>query len=110
VNPPVHAWATLFLYKIEQTLGRADMRFLERSFQGLLLNFNGERHDEMWNEQNGFFYDLLRLPNGQAMRLHVRSLGGLLPLCASTVFAPRAPEHYPRLMEMIASCANAIPR
>ncbi|MGC1294329.1 MAG: glucosidase, partial [Alloacidobacterium sp.] len=40
VNPPVHAWATLFLYRIESELGRADVRFLERSFQGLLLNFN----------------------------------------------------------------------
>ena len=40
VNPPVHAWATLFLYKMEQTLGRADLRFLERSFQGLMLNFS----------------------------------------------------------------------
>ena len=40
VNPPVHAWATLFLYKMERTLGRADLRFLERSFQGLMLNFN----------------------------------------------------------------------
>ena len=40
VNPPVHAWATLFLYRIETELGRADLRFLERSFQGLMLNFN----------------------------------------------------------------------
>ena len=40
VNPPVHAWATLWLYKYERTLGRADLRFLERSFQGLMLNFN----------------------------------------------------------------------
>jgi hypothetical protein len=40
VNPPVHAWATLFLYNIEKELGRADLRFLERSFQGLMLNFN----------------------------------------------------------------------
>ena len=40
VNPPVHAWATLFLYNIEKELGRSDLRFLERSFQGLMLNFN----------------------------------------------------------------------
>ena len=40
VNPPVHAWATLFLYKMERALGRSDLRFLERSFQGLMLNFN----------------------------------------------------------------------
>ena len=40
VNPPVHAWATLYLYKMERTLGRSDLRFLERAFQGLMLNFN----------------------------------------------------------------------
>ena len=40
VNPPVHAWATLFLFSVERELGRADLRFLERSFQGLMLNFN----------------------------------------------------------------------
>ena len=40
VNPPVHAWATLFLYKFEKNLGREDLPFLERSFQGLMLNFN----------------------------------------------------------------------
>jgi hypothetical protein len=40
----------------------------------------GEHKDEMWDEQDGFFYDLLRLPDGQAMRLKVRSLVGLLPL------------------------------
>ena len=39
VNPPVHAWATLFLYKIERDLGREDVKFLERSFHGLALNF-----------------------------------------------------------------------
>jgi hypothetical protein len=40
VNPPVHAAATLWLYRYEKELGRADPRFLERSFQGLMLNFN----------------------------------------------------------------------
>ncbi len=191
VNPPVHAWATLFLYAIEKELGRSDLRFLERSFQGLMLNFNwwinrkdpqgknvfaggflgldnigvfdrsaqlptgghldqadgtawmafycqnmleialilteydsmyediafrflehflwityamdriGENHDEMWDSQEGFFYDLLHFPNGDAMRLKVRSLVGLLPLCASTVFEATGilPKH-PRLVEL----------
>jgi hypothetical protein len=62
----------------------------------------GERHDEMWDEQDGFFYDLLRLPDGQAIRLKIRSMVGLLPLCASTVFEPDVAERYPRLLEMIA--------
>jgi len=62
----------------------------------------GDNHDEMWDEEDGFFYDLLRLPDGQAMRLKVRSMVGLLPLCASTVFRPDVMDRYPKLMEMIA--------
>jgi hypothetical protein len=207
VNPPVHAWATLFLYNIEKELGRSDLRFLERSFQGLMQNFNwwvnrkdpsgknvfaggflgldnigvfdrsaplptgghldqadgtawmafycqcmleialvlseydsmyediafrflehflwityamdriGDQRDEMWDEHDGFFYDLLHFPNGDAMRLKVRSLVGLLPLCASTVLeetgvltkSPRAMElmetfkkRHPELLKHIA--------
>jgi len=191
VNPPVHAWATLFLYNVERELGRADLRFLERSFQGLMLNFNwwvnrkdpqgrnvfaggflgldnigvfdrsaplpsggyldqadgtawmafycqnmleialeltdydsmyediafrflehflwityamdriGDNKDEMWDTGDGFFYDLLHLPNGQSMRLKVRSLVGLLPLCASTVLPAGVAQHHPRLLELI---------
>ena len=48
----------------------------------------GDNHDEMWDDQDGFFYDLLHLPNGDSIRLKVRSMVGLLPLCASTVLEP----------------------
>jgi hypothetical protein len=199
VNPPVHAWATLWLYKLEQTLGRADVRFLERSFHGLMLNFNwwvnrkdpagrnvfaggflgldnigvfdrsaalptggsleqadgtawmafycqcmlemalilcdydkmyeeiafrfvqqfiwiayamdriGDNHDEMWDEHDGFFYDVLRLPDGQAQRLKVRSLVGLLPLCASTVFEADVVRRNSKLMELIALARKRYP-
>ena len=192
VNPPVHAWATLFLFKWERDLGREDLEFLERSFHGLTLNFNwwvnrkdpqgrnvfaggflgldnigvfdrsaplptggaleqadgtawmafycqnmiemalilaehdpayeedaftflqhfmwiayamdriGDHHDEMWDEADGFFYDVLRLPDGSATRLKVRSMVGLLPLCASTVFESETVTKHPRLMELIA--------
>jgi len=191
VNPPVHAWATLFLYKMERDLGREDIGFLERSFHGLTLNFNwwvnrkdpqgrnvfaggflgldnigvfdrsaplptggsleqadgtawmafycqnmlemaliladhdphyeeyafsflqhfiwiayamdriGEHHDEMWDEADGFYYDVLRLPDRSAMRLKVRSMVGLLPLCASTIFEADTVTTHPRLMELI---------
>ena len=40
VNPPVHAWATLFLHRTEQALrGEADLDFLKLPFHKLLLNF-----------------------------------------------------------------------
>ena len=63
----------------------------------------------MWDEQDGFFYDLLRLPDGQTMRLKIRSLVGLLPLCASTVFEPQSLTRYPKLMEMIAQFRKRYP-
>jgi hypothetical protein len=40
----------------------------------------------MWDEEDGFFYDVLRMPSGVAERLKVRSMVGLLPLCAATAF------------------------
>lgn len=40
----------------------------------------------MWDEEDGFYYDVLRLPNGLSQRLKVRSMVGLLPLNAATVF------------------------
>jgi hypothetical protein len=50
VNPPVHAWATIFLYRTEQALhGEGDIEFLKRSFGKLLLNFS------WWvNRKDGF--------------------------------------------------------
>jgi len=46
----------------------------------------GNNVDEMWDEGDGFFYDVLRLPDGNATRLKVRSMVGLLPLAAVAIF------------------------
>jgi hypothetical protein len=48
----------------------------------------GVHEDELWDEEDGFFYDVLRLPDGSALRLKTRSLVGLLPLCAAAVIPP----------------------
>jgi hypothetical protein len=191
VNPPVHAWSTIFTYRLEKQLrGHGDKDWLKSSFQKLLLNFTWwvNRKDRsgrnvfeggflgldnigvfdrsaplptggyleqadgtawmalfcqnmleiaqelaysdpdygdmalkfvehflwiasamghlggdtgMWDEEDGFFYDVLRLPNGQAQRLKVRSMVGLLPLCATTVFEPGLMEMYPELGERL---------
>ena len=39
MNPPVHAWAALFVYEIDEPRGERDLEFLERVFHKLLLNF-----------------------------------------------------------------------
>jgi hypothetical protein len=174
VNPPVHAWAALFLHRTEMALrGEVDLKFLKHAFNKLLLNFtwwvnrkdrfgknvfeggflgldnigifdrsaplptggyleqadgtawmalfaqnmcelaveiavydpvyedmvykflehvvyisaaiNRTEQVGMWDEEDGFYYDLLRLPDGSATRLKVRSMVGLLPMCATTI-------------------------
>jgi hypothetical protein len=186
VNPPVQAWATIFLYRMEQAVrGQIDLNFLKRMFGRLTSNFgwwvnrkdrfgrslfeggflgldnigvfdrsaplptgghleqadgtawvalfcqnmleiafelaahdptyeelaanyamefvliaramNGIGPDGMWDEEDGFYYDVLRLPDGNATRLKVRSMVGLLPLCATTVVEKWQRERVPRL-------------
>jgi hypothetical protein len=199
VNPPVHAWATMFTYRLEQARrGRGDFDWLERSFHKLLLNFTWwvNRKDRlgtnvfeggflgldnigvfdrsaplptgghleqadgtawmalfcqnmleiaselamsrpvyadmalkfvehflwianammragddtgMWDEEDGFFYDVLRLPDGSAQRLKVRSMVGLLPLCAATTFDGELLERYPEVRERLREFLGAHP-
>jgi hypothetical protein len=55
----------------------------------------GEYKDELWDEQDGFFYDVLRFPNGDSTRLKVRSMVGLLALMAVAVFPTEAFDKLP---------------
>jgi hypothetical protein len=52
---------------------------------------------QMWDEEDGFFYDVLRTPDGGSTRLKVQSMVGLLPLTATTVMWGRAREHLPEV-------------
>jgi hypothetical protein len=65
------------------------------------MNRPGE--EGMWDEEDGFYYDLLRLPDGSSQRLKVRSMVGLLPLCATTVIEKWQRESIPGGMPR--SCA-----
>jgi hypothetical protein len=197
VNLPVHAWATIFTYRLDQAhRGSGDLEWLERAFHKLLLNFTWwvNRKDRfgsnvfeggflgldnigvfdrssplptggyleqadgtawmalfsqnmldisselafhkpayldmtlkfvehflwiassmihagddvgMWDEEDGFFYDVLRVPDGKAERLKVRSMVGLLPLCAVTMFEgellKKHPEMVPRLHRFLSA-------
>ena len=198
VNPPVHAFATLFLHRTEQALrGEVDLDFLTATFNKLLLNFtwwvnrkdrfgknvfeggflgldnigvfdrsaplptgghleqadgtawmalfsqnmvelavelaahdptyedmvskfvehfyfialgmNREGPDGMWDEEDGFYYDVLRLPDGRSTRLKVRSMVGLLPLAATTVVEKWQRERVPRVTAAIQERQRRMP-
>jgi mannosylglycerate hydrolase MGH1-like protein len=199
VNPPVHAWATIFTYRLEKARrGKGDLEWLERSFQRLLLNFTWwvNRKDRsgsnvfeggflgldnigvfdrsaplptggyleqadgtawmalfsqnmlemavelaltrpayatmvekfiehtlwitssmlnagdgtgMWDEEDGFFYDVLRLPDGTAQRLKVRSMVGLLPLCSVTIFEGEIRGKFPAMEQRLRQFLQARP-
>jgi len=198
VNPPVHAWATLFLHRTDFALhGAVDLGFLKSAFHKLLLNFtwwvnrkdrfgknvfeggflgldnigvfdrsaplptgghleqadgtawmalftqnmlelaielaahdrayedmvvkfaehfcyiatamNTPGPDGMWDEEDGFYYDLLRLPDGSATRLKVRSMVGLLPLCAATVIEQWQRELVPAATEILQARMRQMP-
>jgi mannosylglycerate hydrolase MGH1-like protein len=190
VNPPVHAFASIFLHRTEQALrGKADIEFLKSAFNKLTLNFtwwvnrkdrfgknvfeggflgldnigvfdrsaplptgghleqadgtawmclfsqnmldlafeitlhdptyepmitkfvehfyyiasamNRPGQEGMWDEEDGFYYDLLRLPDGSSQRLKVRSMVGLLPLCATSVTEKWQRERVPQTMRLM---------
>jgi hypothetical protein len=192
VNPPVHAWATLYVYLTEKSIRKeGDLEFLKSCFRKLLLNFTwwvnrkdrsghnifeggflgldnigvfdrsaalpdggyleqadgtawmamfcqsmlsialelaahdpgyeqiadkflehflwiagamdpaGDNSNELWDEQDGFFYDVLYMPDGSACRLRLKSMVGLLPLCAVSIIPPELIERYPRLLKRV---------
>src|SRR5262249_60220374 len=64
----------------------------------------------MCDEEVGFFYAVLRLPDGRAQRLKVRSMVGLLPLCAVTVFQGELLAKYPEMGERLRRFLEARPQ
>ncbi len=91
----------------------AELAAVDASFQDMVVKFaehfmwialallRTTDYGSMWDEEDGFFYDVLRLPDGGSERLKVRSLVGLLPMCAVTVFDHVALEHVPQALERI---------
>ena len=70
-------------------------KFVEH-FLYIAAAMNQPGEDGMWDEEDGFYYDLLRLPDGSATKLKVRSMVGLLPMCATTVVEAWQRERVPQ--------------
>jgi hypothetical protein len=90
------AWMALYcqsMLQIALELARNDpsyrdmaMKFFSH-FEWIAIAMNPLDTDTpLWDERDGFYYDVIRMPDGSTVRVAVRSLVGLLPLCAATVF------------------------
>jgi hypothetical protein len=63
------------------------------------LNDIGGEGVQMWDEADGFFYDVLRLPDGRAIPLKIRSMVGLIPLTAVATLEAEQLERFPGFAE-----------
>ena len=89
------AWMALYcqwMLQIAVELGRENpdyghiaIKFVTH-FAWIAIALNPPEVDTpLWDEDDRFFYDIMRMPDGTTIPLKVRSLVGLLPLCAATV-------------------------
>jgi hypothetical protein len=106
------AWMAFFcqcMLQISRELSTDDPTYLDLALKfyehflwiASAMDRVGHRNDELWDDEDGFFYDVLRLPNGHAVQLKVRSMVGLLSVCASTVFpgSPEGEERFPEFLK-----------
>jgi hypothetical protein len=59
------------------------------------MNNRGDDEVRLWDEQDGFFYDVLHLPEGKPYPMKVRSMVGLIPLFAVETLEPELLERLP---------------
>ena len=52
------------------------------------MGHRGDDNMGLWNEEDGFFYDVLKLPNGAQFPMKIRSMVGLIPLFAVETLEP----------------------
>jgi len=59
------------------------------------MNHRGRNSLGLWNEDDGFFYDVLKLPDGSQFPMKVRSMVGLIPLFAVETLEPEVLDRLP---------------
>ena len=70
---------------------------------------NRNASESMWDEEEGFFYDVLRKSDGSSTRLKVRSMVGLIPLCAVHVFEQDVVEQFPEIGDILQHMRDQYP-
>ena len=69
----------------------------------------GLHNDELWDADDGFFYDVLQGADGTALRLKVRSLVGLIPLFPTCVFTEDVLTQIPTFAQRVQAFQHAHP-
>ena len=77
--------------------GLATKFFQHYIYIGAAMKNMGGRDYQLWDEQDGFFYDVLRYPDGEFHKFRVRSLVGLIPLFAVERARRRGARAVPRV-------------
>lgn len=86
----------LELAKTEPVYQDSASKFFEHFLRiAYAMTHLGRENHSLWNEGDGFFYDVLHRRDGSAEPLRVRSLVGLLPLFAAEVLEPGTLERMP---------------
>ena len=65
------------------------------------MNHIGGGKTELWDEADGFFYDVLHLPHGDRLKLKIRSMVGLVPLFAVETLEPELLDQLPGFKERL---------
>jgi hypothetical protein len=59
------------------------------------MSHRGRNCIGLWNEEDGFFYDVLKLPDGSQFPMKIRSMVGLIPLFAVETLEPEVLDRLP---------------
>jgi hypothetical protein len=112
------AWMALFsqnMLELALTVAAHDptfenmvVKFLEHFFF-IAAGINRSGDIGMWDEEDGFYCDVLRLPDGTGRRIRERSMVGLLPLCASAVLEQGQVERFPGVVRRIEELQRRMP-
>ncbi len=93
----------LEMMKIALRLAQEDAVYLDLATKfyehflriGAAINGYNETGLNLWNEEDGFYYDVLHLPNGAVQPLRIRSMVGLIPLLAAESLNHELFEQFP---------------
>ncbi|MDX8029118.1 glucosidase [Lentzea sp. BCCO 10_0856] len=96
------AWMALYCQNLIQMaleLGEVEQAATLLENLAWIAAATGNVGSGLWDEEDGFFHDVLRHPDGTTTALKVRSAVGLLPLAAATVIGPEVRREHPELVD-----------